>query len=411
VCSLTLEDSKWLSTFPHLVTPLPGEWLPGLLLRCDEENGWSSGTTALLVSNHLQRRRLNAVDYVVAEHLNLIQLAEFLDLPSSALLDTTFRPALQRLYGRIHPLGLDLGLRLRPRICPACLDDARLFHFSLALPLVEHCPLHNLVFQRKCSCARPLKLFFPKTNPFTCPECRQDWSKLARISVSSSQRERETRYISFYTYFLTQESLGAIKRAYYLIEEERTLTFLLSPQRLSEPRRAPSFVETVLEVLVMKLVNYGFSVRDIVSNVHSQARGERRCLNWACTCFEAANESNSALYGHYLSPEGFEEPIWFCKVCGSCFLSNRLCLTFDQECMSDDPNILYPSEHSITKAQEALEEWKHQLQTACFMMSEEGQKITVEQAFARANIPAWPNLRATRLGLVEIVQWYVSRQQ
>jgi hypothetical protein len=40
-----IADPAWRTTFPHLVAPLPHEWLAGVLLRCDERNCWGSGTT------------------------------------------------------------------------------------------------------------------------------------------------------------------------------------------------------------------------------------------------------------------------------------------------------------------------------------------------------------------------------
>jgi len=49
-----ISDPAWQTTFPHLVAPLDDEWLAGLLLRCDEVNGWDSGETvsSLLRATH-----------------------------------------------------------------------------------------------------------------------------------------------------------------------------------------------------------------------------------------------------------------------------------------------------------------------------------------------------------------------
>lgn len=40
---ITIDDPAWYTTFPHLVEPREDEWLPGLLLHCDEVNHWQSG--------------------------------------------------------------------------------------------------------------------------------------------------------------------------------------------------------------------------------------------------------------------------------------------------------------------------------------------------------------------------------
>jgi hypothetical protein len=49
--TIYISDPEWQETFPHRVAPLPDEWLPGLLLRCDEVNDWDSGKTLM----HLRR--------------------------------------------------------------------------------------------------------------------------------------------------------------------------------------------------------------------------------------------------------------------------------------------------------------------------------------------------------------------
>src|SRR5437763_13104021 len=46
---LHLSDPAWWGTLPHRVVPYEDEWLPGLLLRCDESNHWESGTTLTYV--------------------------------------------------------------------------------------------------------------------------------------------------------------------------------------------------------------------------------------------------------------------------------------------------------------------------------------------------------------------------
>ncbi len=42
--AIHISDPAWRTTFPHLVAPLPNEWIAGVLLRCDERNFWGSGT-------------------------------------------------------------------------------------------------------------------------------------------------------------------------------------------------------------------------------------------------------------------------------------------------------------------------------------------------------------------------------
>ncbi len=50
-------NPEWFSTLPQRVSPLADEWLPGLLLRCDEANEWSSGTTFRYLRANTQLER------------------------------------------------------------------------------------------------------------------------------------------------------------------------------------------------------------------------------------------------------------------------------------------------------------------------------------------------------------------
>jgi len=42
---IVLGSLAWSDTFPQPIAPKPEEALVSLLLRCDEVNGWASGTT------------------------------------------------------------------------------------------------------------------------------------------------------------------------------------------------------------------------------------------------------------------------------------------------------------------------------------------------------------------------------
>lgn len=43
--SIGFDNLAWFTTFPHRVVPFPDEWLPIMMLRCDEVNYWESRTT------------------------------------------------------------------------------------------------------------------------------------------------------------------------------------------------------------------------------------------------------------------------------------------------------------------------------------------------------------------------------
>lgn len=99
---LFLNEFTWNVTFPHLVTPLQDEWLPGLLLRCDAANHWESGmaTTHLFrsTSRSLLRGRKGKPNWIVVPLSALEYMAQVLAIPVSTLLATTYQKELMRLY-------------------------------------------------------------------------------------------------------------------------------------------------------------------------------------------------------------------------------------------------------------------------------------------------------------------------
>lgn len=96
--SIGIRNARWRTTFPNLAEPQKEEWLLGLLLRCDEVNGWFSGTAAtytarLTTGPHtLGRPAL----FVVASFFELPLLAERLSVTPAEIFPTTFLLPLQR---------------------------------------------------------------------------------------------------------------------------------------------------------------------------------------------------------------------------------------------------------------------------------------------------------------------------
>src|SRR5712692_4669670 len=116
--TIYIDDPAWQTTFQHLVAPQHDEWLPGLLLRCDEVNHWESRATLA----HLLRLgpekfhrcwRTGTPNLIVIPHssLNLDYLDQLLAIPASALLATTYHAELARIYdtAKPHPRHLNLS--------------------------------------------------------------------------------------------------------------------------------------------------------------------------------------------------------------------------------------------------------------------------------------------------------------
>ena len=95
--AIDLSHPAWFTTFPCLVAPHPEEAFVSLLLRCDEANGWASGTTYTYVRGG-SSRHVYLPDLVVPSKLSVETLAGRLCLPTSAIAATTYLSSLMRLF-------------------------------------------------------------------------------------------------------------------------------------------------------------------------------------------------------------------------------------------------------------------------------------------------------------------------
>jgi hypothetical protein len=119
--TLPLGDPAWFTTFPHRVSPIADEWLPGLLLRCDEANDWNSGTTFRYLREQAQLERLGSGPQLIVMPATLLeQLVQRLLIPKKSLLATTYHAELARLYGSPHPHGRLFSPQCAFHVCPAC---------------------------------------------------------------------------------------------------------------------------------------------------------------------------------------------------------------------------------------------------------------------------------------------------
>ena len=157
--------------FSVTVAPQPGEFLPGLLLRGDEQNGLPPGTTTSMVRRHDSGTRQygRAPLFVLATTLDLEEVATLHDVRVDAIVATTYRKELQRLFGADVP-ALRLGVAGGLRVCPACVRDRRLIRRETILPLVHGCAEHGIWLRHHCVCGAPVEAFGP-AQPLACTAC------------------------------------------------------------------------------------------------------------------------------------------------------------------------------------------------------------------------------------------------
>jgi TniQ len=202
-----ITDPAWWTTFPHLVAPLPDEWLLGLLLRCDEENHWPSKTTLLEILRP-GPERFRRFWYMNPPNLTVIQpsllkinyIVQFLDIPPDAILATTYHTELARYYGKDSPHPKNLNSSLSFHLCPECVAKERMLRRSLTLPHITVCPLHQVALLEQCQCGASLRLFHRLASPFTCHACGMDWADLPRIKASSERVMLEQKFLSWYEF-------------------------------------------------------------------------------------------------------------------------------------------------------------------------------------------------------------------
>ena len=409
-------NSSWYSTFPELVLLRKNEWLPGVLLRCDDANRWPPGTVArygFVPSSGLGTLN-RPVLFLVATTFDLKLLADVMAYSLAALNQTTYRPELSRLYGTSTPNARLFGPVSPFHCCPLCIRAARYLSRELLVPWVQHCHYHRVQSRYRCDCGARLRPF-PKhaVESFACPSCGTPWSDLAALEVSdeATYAEEHAR-MELYRTLLDEGSPAALHRIQHQIRKKLSDAGLshvpLGNGALASNNHFGS-ERVSLAVLVAGLVSLHLDagyLRDVFSSRQSTPREWQEqlyCLNRTCPCYRLRGGRNVHLAGHR---NGIQES--YCDICGSRFLGLRICLSFDSDC---DTSGFSPSPQSIQRAQRRLARWQQQLHAVCQHMLQTQLPITVEKAFALAGIPRTRNIRAERLQLVAIVQRYVAQQQ
>jgi hypothetical protein len=213
-----ITDPAWYTTFRNLVETLPGEWLPGLLLRCDEANGWLAGTTFTLFRQAAKWTAKPGPALTVPSNLNLSFLAQRLDLSPDDLLATTYQHELARCYGTLQPHFRQLSATFRFSFCPECLAQNRKLQRKFVLPHITCCPEHHLTLVRACHCGMTLSLFSRNlVPPFNCRSCGLDWARFPRRLATLRRIRHEQKVLSCYEFFFLKGTPQLLKRAWQFV--------------------------------------------------------------------------------------------------------------------------------------------------------------------------------------------------
>jgi TniQ len=397
-------DPRWTETLPHRVVPQEDEWLPGLLARCDEANGWPAGTVArLLCPRQTAGYRLaSPAHFVTAPGLDLAYLATLLALPLGRVEATTWRQALTRLHGTLLSTG-EVGRLLAPPfvflVCPRCVAEHRLLARWLALPLLGSCPRHGVLLRRRCRCGAGLHPFRRTALPFICAECRRPWAALPAQRATSAQRTTDRRTLTLFTKLL-DGGPALVADARRLLQAElyargwdqfpdQAIGSVALP---AGPRWARAPTEVVASLTVLSL-----SVEQLLA-AGPAGHGQPRCRNHACALFDVPGVGNLHSAGRR---QGVPES--YCDDCGARFLGDRVYSAFDDAAARGAGT---PHPKTIARAQRRLAIWRRQLEEVCVRLLAADAPIRVANALRTAGIPRSPYLRARRLGLLAIAQHY-----
>jgi len=260
---LSQVNPVWMRTFPHRVAPMNDEWFPGVLLRCDEANGWSSGTTFRYLRQHSKLERFGPKPRLMIVPAAILEaLAQFLLIPEERLLATTYHAELARLYGSHHPHGRLLSTQFTFHLCPACVAHARLLKRTLMWPHLHFCPLHHIELRNTCQCGVALWPFSGKALPFTCFACGLDWRSLPQRQIPRTRLGRELQLGLFYDYFLVEGTPRRMEYAAEILRRHEKEESMLSWNE--HPEVIPYRKKFSLGYLVGRLVQAGVSPRDIL---------------------------------------------------------------------------------------------------------------------------------------------------
>jgi len=199
---IDLSHPAWFTTFPCLIAPHPEEAFVSLLLRCDEANGWASGTTYARVRGESSRHAYRLPDLVVPSKLSVDTLAGRLCLPSRTIAATTYLWELMRLFETATPSPGDLCSSFQFRLCPLCMNERHILRYHFLLGITT-CLQHRLFLLSLCTCGATLRPFASRTSPFTCSVCTQDWRELPHVPAPPEVRLREQQILATYEWWLT----------------------------------------------------------------------------------------------------------------------------------------------------------------------------------------------------------------
>ncbi len=233
------------------------------MLRCDEVNGWDSGTTmaTLVRTLHLDKTARSMSLLIPPPSIDLRPLAGWLGVSEQSLLATTYHAEVSRLYENPHPHSQLFAAGMGTHFCPACVSEERMLRRSFFLPYVRSCPRHQLCLQSVCGCSKSAvppntgflmldkllevsheigvsqKWFSSGSQPFACHACGLDWARFPHVEADPKILLREQAILAWYDFFFSKGSLLILNQVVQMVrrtvEQRQSKSIRLLDGRLS----------------------------------------------------------------------------------------------------------------------------------------------------------------------------------
>lgn len=185
-------EAGWSDTFLCRTQPVPGESLPGFLLRAEERNDFQTGECLRAVRRHgsgpAKLGRLGML--ATANSLDLAKLAFFTGASLSSIEATTLVPISRWLYAGVTRQRI-MPRAMYHRVCPACVAG-RHIAFSTIFQDVVGCASHGLALVDRCVCPEaPLIEPFAGQDPFQCHAigCARRYADLPQVVLTLQEQD------------------------------------------------------------------------------------------------------------------------------------------------------------------------------------------------------------------------------
>ena len=373
--------------FPHRLEPLPNEALHSFLFRLDRANGWPLGDAATLVASHATGwRTYSGAQWAAGTSWDLRRLAHLSVNPYEAMEALTWLPELRQATGDSKAGIPALGDSGKLRFCPVCLAETGGVPRFCLLPLVDACPSHRVKLVPFCGHGGgPYPPELDDEGRIRCPACRRELASAAGEALGEDEEPLFLDTWRAWTYLLGWRGGDDIRGRGY-----RTIHAVRRGYPLRNLGRTPSLEHLVTVFLALHIDP------ELVRTL--ERRPAPPCPNATCARYVPLSDPDPLLRAPIVERH--------CAECGARFVGRRILLCFDP-----GHGGRLPTQRSVRKALRRLVRWRAALLDVLREDLLAGRPITIIGAFRRAGVPLNANLRARRLGLVEMVRDAARRQR